>query len=61
MAEWIDPMKETVQGVWIEEYYKPEQEALKKAAQAAQAEPPKEEALHLQILDHYKGRQCRRE
>jgi hypothetical protein len=27
--------KETVQGVWIEEYYKPMQEALKKAAQVA--------------------------
>jgi hypothetical protein len=37
----IDRGKETVQGVWIEEYYKPMQEALKKAAQAAQAEPPK--------------------
>jgi hypothetical protein len=34
----IDRGKETVQGVWIEEYYKPMQEALKKAAQA---EPPK--------------------
>jgi hypothetical protein len=29
--------KETVQGVWIEEYYKPMQEALKKAAQVASA------------------------
>src|SRR5271163_2791304 len=42
MAEWIDPMPETVQGVWKEEYYKPEQEALKKAAQArSDSEPPK--------------------
>jgi len=37
----IDRGKETVQDVWIEEYYKPMQEALEKAAQAAQAEPPK--------------------
>jgi hypothetical protein len=37
----IDRGKETVQGVWIEEYYKPMQEALKKAAQAARAESPK--------------------
>ena len=42
MAEQIDPMQETVQSVWMEEYYKPEQEALKKAAQArSDSEPPK--------------------
>jgi hypothetical protein len=40
MAEWINPMKETVQDVWMEECYKPAQEALK-TAQAGQVEPPR--------------------
>jgi hypothetical protein len=31
----IDRGKETVQGVWIEEYYKPMQEVMKNAAQVA--------------------------
>ena len=41
MAAWIEPMTETVEGVWKEVYYKPAQEAKQKVPETTDSEPPR--------------------
>jgi hypothetical protein len=41
MAAWIEPMTETVEGIWKEEYYKPAQEAKQKVPETTDSEPPR--------------------
>jgi hypothetical protein len=47
MAAWIEPMTETVEGVWKEVYYKPAQEAKQKIPETMDSRATKKEALHL--------------
>jgi hypothetical protein len=39
MTAWIEPMTETVEGVWKEVYYKPAQEAKQKVPETTDSEP----------------------
>ena len=41
MAAWIEPMTETVEGVWKKEYYKPAQEPKEKVPETTDSEPPR--------------------